>query len=313
MKKVLVLGPNPAWQHTLFFDHFVPGDVNRVTEVVGFVGGKGGNLLRALRNWGKLDGTLLQFAGGDMGRKIDAELRAEHLNLETVWTSTASRTCITCLDRGGYPMTELIEPSFTVSPEEAEEFRQKICQLAPTADVVACCGTLPGKTPSLLYASAAEAAEKANALLYLDICNELDVILKNRKLHPHLKINTKELFQLTNCTDGNICRSMSLLAERYSLDVLAVTAGAENAYLYSAGNFFQFTIPANTVKVVTTLGCGDTAGAVYLSEFLSGLSPEEAFRFGLAAACANCCSWKCAEFSLPLTEEIAEKIIVERL
>ena len=40
---LLVLGPNPAWQKTLFFDAFRPGQVNRAHRLEEFASGKGIN------------------------------------------------------------------------------------------------------------------------------------------------------------------------------------------------------------------------------------------------------------------------------
>ncbi len=41
-------------------------------------------------------------------------------------------------------------------------------------------------------------------------------------------------------------------------------------------------------KPVNTIGSGDTCSAVTLSEIVCGTNPLDAFRYGLAAATANC-------------------------
>ena len=51
MKKVTVLGANPAFQKTLTFDGFRQGKVNRAKDVTFTASGKGINFCRAARCW----------------------------------------------------------------------------------------------------------------------------------------------------------------------------------------------------------------------------------------------------------------------
>ena len=46
MKKLAVLGPNPAWQKTLFFPDFNKGAVNRARKMEELPSGKGINFCR---------------------------------------------------------------------------------------------------------------------------------------------------------------------------------------------------------------------------------------------------------------------------
>ena len=64
-------------------------------------------------------------------------------------------------------------------------------------------------------------------------------------------------------------------------------------------------------KVISPLGCGDTASSVFTSLLLEGTLPEEAFKTALAAASANCLSADAASFDTEDMENILKQIKME--
>ena len=74
---ILVCGPNPAWQKTLFFDEFRPCEVNRARECDFRASGKGVNFARAVRTLGIARPVVHQFAGGANGCALNAWLKDE--------------------------------------------------------------------------------------------------------------------------------------------------------------------------------------------------------------------------------------------
>ena len=118
MKKVVVLGPNPAWQKTLFFPTFTKGAVNRARMMEELASGKGINFCRALSCQKQSRFTLLQFSGGENGRKLDKALHESGMDFISIPVQGPTRCCTTCLDESAQVMTELIEPSFPASTQE---------------------------------------------------------------------------------------------------------------------------------------------------------------------------------------------------
>ena len=54
MKKIIAMGPNPAWQKSLFFKEFQPGEVNRAECMDAYAAGQGSRVdLGAARNTSK--------------------------------------------------------------------------------------------------------------------------------------------------------------------------------------------------------------------------------------------------------------------
>ena len=120
MNNIAVLGPNPAWQKTLFFDRFAYGKINRAKEMQQFPAGKGINFCRAAACHSRAVGRLVQFTGGENGVRIQTELAREGMSVFSVRTGGATRCCTTCLCRETGTMTEVIEPSDPADPAEVK-------------------------------------------------------------------------------------------------------------------------------------------------------------------------------------------------
>ncbi len=308
--EIVVLGANPACQKTLFFDSFHAGRVNRAGRMSIFASGKGINFSRAARLWNRAEVLLLQFAGGETGKFIEQELASEGMRNITVQCRNATRTCTTCLSAADGVMTEVVEPSYPVEPEKCAEALAELDKHLKSAAALAVCGTLPGGTDNRLYADCGRlAAVNGRAVLLDAYINVQDLLLQ--KCRIYLKINAEELAALTGEKDipGGLRRVRS---EFGAVELAAITDGAGRAYLSGrSGEIYEYTLPALD-RVVNPIGCGDTASAVWLSEMLCGVSPEESFRTALGAASANCLSEFCGNFSPADAENIAEKITYKK-
>ena len=66
-----------------------------------------------------------------------------------------------------------------------------------------------------------------------------------------------------------------LLGEFANIKLLVITCGAEGAYCFESGGESHF-VPSVPAKVVSTVGAGDSFGAVFLSRYLAGVSIDSA-------------------------------------
>lgn len=280
---ILVTGFNPSWQKTLFFPDFRPGEVNRADSVLYTAGGKGIHFLRAARIWGGVDGRVFQFAGGETGKRITDALEKEGLPCFTVPLDGETRTCTTVLCRKTCSMTELIEPSAPVSKNALDAMHSAIRSSLETADALALCGTCPSGTPPEYYALIASEARKRKRFIFADVFQNIRAALEEGV--DLLKINREELLILSGEKDtGSAFRACF---RKFRIGILAVTDGKDPAMLSEGGEIRYFDVPA-VEKPVNPIGCGDTCSGVMLTCLLTGASPAEAFRNGLAAASANC-------------------------
>jgi fructose-1-phosphate kinase PfkB-like protein len=305
-KYMIALGPNPAWQKTLFFSKLRFAKVNRAYDMQLFPSGKGVNFCRAAKNWEKIPSLLMQFAGGDTGKRICEMLDDEPLEHCTVQTHTATRTCVTCLCRDTQEMTELIEPSHCIEKTEIVEYHRILEDKIKNCSGVAFCGTLPNGTDMVVYSHAAEIVKQAGLPLLVDSWQDIEPVLKiGGKMI--FKVNSEELQSVTGV--NNTTDAIKTALERYPLQAVAITDGPGNAYFASGSAIWTYKLP-RLENIISPLGCGDTAAAVFFSEYLSGTDPVEAFACGLAAASANCLTAMCGSFALEQAEKIKSDIVI---
>lgn len=302
-KKMLVLGPNPAWQKTLFFNELGLGEVNRAHDIEIYASGKGVNFCRAARCWGNSQSELLQFAGGDTGKQLCQYLEAEGIPNQTVQTEHATRTCYTCLSVD-HAMTELIEPSFPISENEMRQYHDLLRQNIARFAGVAFCGTLPNKSPIEIYRRAAEIIKEANLALLIDAWQNIEPVLEVGG-EIIFKVNAEEIKLVAN--EKDTINAIEKTLKKYNLKAVAVTDGPGKAYLACGDKLYIYELP-RLDEVTSALGCGDTNSAIFLSEYLAGTAIEKAFAKALAAASANCLTAKCGDFIKETATELYEKI-----
>ena len=303
--KTAVLGANPAWQKTLVFEKFFCGTVNRAVTADEFASGKGVNFCRACEIHGSSTPVLLQFAGGDNGKKLVSMLDKLNIQHQTSITKNPTRCCITLLNRMDNSTTECIEPSFAASQEEADKLLAMAEKIMPECAIAAVCGTLPGDTDKSVYTKFAAIAAENNVPLLLDACKGIDGIFSTG-CTVDLKVNKEELLNLTS--QNSVENAMRYLFSNYSsLRTAAVTDGADKAFASDGRKLVSYQLP-EIKDIVSTLGCGDTASAVYSSCLAEGLSFDIAFKKALAAASANCLSSTCGIY-VPADAEKIENLI----
>ena len=305
---IMVLGPNPAWQKTLFFKELTVGEVNRAYDMNSFPSGKGINFSRAASVWGKSHTMLLQFAGGSTGKLICDGLDAEGIRHSTVAVDHITRTCTTCLCQTTEKMTELIEPSHTVDDVSAGKMLDFMQGHIRHCLGIALCGTLPGKTDMKLYLEAAALAETYGIPLLIDSWQNIKPVLEIAE-NAILKINLTELRQITG---EKTPREATLSAlDAFHLKAVAITDGPGNAYAATANGFHVYQLK-KLDHVVNPLGSGDTVAAVLFSEYLNETPIEEAFAVGLAAASANCLTPLCGHFDVQTALKIRREITISQ-
>jgi len=302
-KKMLALGPNPAWQKTLFFNELCPGEVNRAHDMQSFASGKGVNFCRAARSWGNEEAELLQFAGGDTGKQLCEYLEAEGIPNHTVNTEHPTRTCYTCLSVD-QPMTELIEPSFPINKNDIQQYHDLLRQNIARFAGAAFCGTLPTGSSIEIYQQAAEIIKEANLPLLIDAWQNIAPVLEVGG-NIIFKVNAEEIKIVAN--EKDTIDAIRTLFNKYDLEAIAITDGPGKAYLACADKLYIYELPTLD-KITSSLGCGDTNASIFLSEYLAGTSIEEAFAKGLAAASANCLSAMCGDFIEETATELHAKI-----
>ena len=304
--RLLVCGPNPSWQKTLVFDEFRPREVNRALERDCRASGKGINFARAVRTWGAAVPAVYQFAGGTNGRDLESWLRREGIEFVSREIGDETRCCTTVLCRKNACMTELIEPSPSITRDDVEFLKERILSALPDADALALCGTLPNGPLDGFYASLAKEAVRLSKPVLMDSVAHFDETLAAGV--RHLKINSGELLTVTGASDPEAA-ALDLL-NRFPLHCAAITDGPDKAFIAWQGTVRRISIPPIS-GVCNPLGAGDVCSGVMLSELLAGAPPVDAFTAGLAAACASCLTQYAAEFDRAEALRIRKEMRIE--
>ena len=101
----------------------------------------------------------------------------------------------------------------------------------------------------------------------------VELCLENANI---LKLSDTELDYVLDTFFGiryeNFLQNLRLLSAKYhNLEEIAVTCGEDGAYVYSVFEDKIYYAPARTVKVISTVGAGDSFGASYLVSKLKGM------------------------------------------
>ncbi|MCQ2351974.1 MAG: PfkB family carbohydrate kinase [Victivallaceae bacterium] len=299
---IAVFGANPAWQKTVYYEKFTPGEVNRAIKMDAFASGKGVNFCRALHCAQLGEAHLFQFADGDNGKKHQNFLDREKIRHTSIATGFETRICSTCIDLATGSATELIEPSFPADETACAAMVSAWASALPDCQGCAITGSLPDKTNPALYGKIIREALMRRLPLLIDAVSGIGAALKTSDRFI-LKINASELKKLMR--QDETVSALRSAAAKWSNAVLAITDGSNNALLAADGKSYTYSLPE--IKVVNPIGSGDTASAVLLGNLLSGMDAPSAFARALAAASANCLDPTPGHFD----PAVAEKLLPE--
>jgi len=276
---ILCCGFFSALQRTLDFSELRVGQVNRARGVLRSVGGKAANSARVLKTLG-VDPLLLGFAGGYTGRAVRDLLDDEGIAHRFIETEVETRICQTILADCTDDFTELIEDSPPLPVTDWDTLLKAFAEVESGFDRIILSGTLRSNAPADIYAKLIAATDSSKVIL--DTVGA--PLLATLEHSPALvKINAEEL-RISLGKDGKTEDLAGELID-HGARAVGITDGAEKAMLVTPDAVEEFRVPK--VKVVSTLGCGDSVNAGIAFALSEGRSLKEAFVFGLECGSAN--------------------------
>ncbi len=303
--KILCCGFFPALQRTLHFKNLQCSEVNRADSVSTTVGGKASNAARAIKILGG-NPLLLSFIGGYTGIAVKNILNNEDIKYEFIETDVETRICHTLLTDNNPDFTELIEDIPGLPAKDWKMFVQTFTGLADKYDRIIFSGTIRKNAPEDIYAEliASTLAEKT----IIDTSGA--PLLAALEQKPALvKINTSEL-RKTLQEDGDTVELARELIARGAGSV-GITEGGSQAVLVTPNTTVHYKIPK--VKVVNTLGCGDSVNAGTAYMLAAGKTLPEAFAFGLACGTSNATTSLPGMIDINNLHDLASKIQIEQI
>jgi fructose-1-phosphate kinase PfkB-like protein len=302
----LIVGPNLSLDQTVAVPRLRVGTIHRVPEVLRLAGGKGGNVARALAILGG-EPLLCGFAGGPVGRLVEANLVRDGVPHRLVATAGETRICFSVADDASGEQTEFYEAGSAVTVNEVAALLAAVEACLADQRWVVITGSLPPGAPDDLYATLIERAHRAGARTLLDAKGR--ALAAGLEAGPDvLKINRAELadhvgrelatpvmvamaaaevvglpsdpppvagFQGASPRDGRPARAPGAV----------ITLGAAGAVVAGVDGWWRVMAPPGAAR--SPVGSGDSAAAGVVLGLERGLGLREAARLGVAAGTAN--------------------------
>ncbi|MHB1456210.1 MAG: 1-phosphofructokinase [Armatimonadota bacterium] len=276
---------NPAIDKCVFIDCLCPNDTNRIYKVEVDAGGKGVNVSRVLKELGS-ETITLGFIGGHMGRYIEHVLRSERIRTSFTTINADTRTNIAIQEASGIPPTSLNEPGPFITAAEQNVLTSHVKEIAWRSKLMIFGGSLPSGIPVDIYQTLIESVKETGVRIILD--SDGEPMRLGMKASPFMiKPNRDEVKRLVGVDIQSLDdakNALNLLAE-FKVQVIVISMGAKGAITATKDGVWHAVPPE--VKVVSTIGSGDSMVAGMAHIFAENGSVEDALRWGSAAGAAT--------------------------
>ncbi len=281
MNKVLTVTANPAIDRVYFVDDFIMGEVRRPLKTVFTAGGKGLNVSRVANLLGA-EVIATGFAGGYTGSFITAEIEKSGIQQRFTQIKGETRICINITDKAG-ASGEILEKGPVITHDEEKAFFDSFKVSIKDCDVITVSGSLPEGLTADFYTEIAKNAVKNNKKVIFDTSGKtLKDIIKSK---PYMiKPNKDEFLQLTGIKNFKAEEALLALKEM-GVEIPLISLGKDGAVAMIEGKFYRFVVPF--VKVVNTVGSGDSTVAGIATGISRGMSILDSIRLGMAAGISN--------------------------
>ena len=275
---------NTAVDKLYIVDSFSTGEVTRVKECIATAGGKGLNVARVVSILGE-NVVATGFAGGHSGRYVEEMLKKDKIKSSFVHVEGESRTCINIIDKSGVS-TELLEPGAAVTMDEQDKFTRHMQRAIGESNVVVLSGSTPPGCGADYYGKLISIAKDAGKKVILDTSGK-NLQEGVKALPTMIKPNKDEIKSLLGVDIANKKDVVEAAKRLHGIGIpyVVISMGKYGAIAACAEGVFEGVPP--DVKVVNTVGCGDSMTAAFAVGFSRGYKFTESFKFALAVSSAS--------------------------
>jgi 6-phosphofructokinase 2 len=294
---------NPALDRTIWLDELKQDDTNRILKEEKYAGGKGIDVSRVLINFG-VPSVALGFVGGFAGLEIEGLLINEGVNFDFVKISEETRTNIIINTNEKQIIISAKGP--TIPPFELTKLMDKVNNLDNPSYVVIS-GSLPEGLKPAVYSKIIDIAKSRSATVVLDTDGE--ALKFNISHKPHIiKPNRHELSRVIGRSLESVEDVVIAAKEvnRMGIEIVLVSMGKDGIVYVSQNKVMHATPP--TVKVINTIGAGDSSVAGFIYAKHMGFSEEDALKYAVAAGTATTLKPGTALATLEDTLKIVEQV-----
>ncbi len=286
MARILTVTVNPAVDVSTSVERIEPVAKLRCRAERREAGGGGINVARVASRLGA-EACAVYAAGGVIGKLLQQLVAKEGVASRAVEIAGDPRESFTVYDETAEQEYRFVLPGPTLSDAEWRACLAAIEAATAGQDFLVASGSLPAGAPHDFYAQLAKAASKGGSKLVVDASgSSLKAALE---VGVHIaKPNLRELEGMLGArladrkSQLEACRQ--LIAKR-SVQILALTLGSDGALLVTRDKAW-FADPSR-LKLVSSVGAGDSFVGALVWALSSGRSHEDALRYGVAAGSAT--------------------------
>ena len=283
MEPIVTLTLNPSIDVQWELDRMEPERKLRASAPLNFPGGGGVNVARVANVLGGM--AIAVFACGSSTGYLLRELVDRHALLTRV-VPIAGRTRVsaTVFERSTGQEYRINPPGPALTEAEWEACLAAVFDLK--ARYIVASGSLPPGVPEGFYARVARRAKTLGRRLILDTSGEaLRMALEEGVylVKPNAR-ELRELFAVTKATGADLEGMASELIASGRVEVVAVSLGADGAFLCSADGTRRLSTPKVDVK--SAVGAGDSFVGGITVGLARGLPVASTFALGVAAGTA---------------------------
>lgn len=282
---IRVVGLNPVIDRTYYIDDFAVGTKFYEIAPRTDVGGKGVNVARVLSLMGE-PCVLYGFVGGRNGRLVEEEMGACHVRFRAFPTRGETRTTINIIDNRNRKETEVTEPGVLVGEKEQKHFLSVLKEDLEAGDFVICSGIPMRGMSREIYRMVSRICQEKNCKCALDATG----IYLEKSFPGQYYFSKPNFSELTGLfgmeeqsTQENLIKHGRAM-QKMGVENLLISMGGDGGLFMDPTRMFQIRIPK--VKVISTIGCGDSSVAGFCLGTERGMGKEDCVK--LAMACGSC-------------------------
>lgn len=275
---------NPALDRTIWVRKIKADDSNRIDKEERFAGGKGIDVSKVLTTLGA-NNTAMGFVGGFTGEELEGLLVNEGISCDFSRITGETRTNIIINDISSGKQTSYSAGGPEIKPYELMKLIRKVEKL-DKPEIVIISGSLPAGIHPEIYRKLIIITRNKGAQVVLD--TDGDALKAGILCLPDIiKPNIHELSRLVDeeLKDLKAIKHAAMKVHKSGIKTVLVSMGAKGILLI--GDNKRFIAVPPKVKVVNTIGAGDSAVAGFVFGLVSGKKLGKSLRYAVAAGTAT--------------------------
>lgn len=315
MSDILTITLNPALDYATSVPHVRPDEKLYCDKPRVDPGGGGVNVARAIS---KIGGKATAFVvlGGATGTRLAELLTEEGIDVRAFQVAGESRYSLAVIDASTDLQYRFSLPGEPLSDTEAAALLNAIYEAtAANGYVVLSGGVAPGLPDTFPQDIQARIARKTDFYIVDTSKAALSQLIRHPGVPPFLlRLDQKESALAAghplDTLEDSVAFAASMVARGVARHVVT-GRGAEGSVMVTPSH--RFFCPTPKVPVKSKIGAGDSFVGAMVNAFSRGDPPEEALRWGVAAASATVSTEGTALCERATVERLFRHIVVEKL